>query len=99
MDTIGTNYRASGCRCAVFEMNDYGTISPILQRVNAFVEMCTFGGNALNKLVEKMRAMHALLARGVELSMDELALMLSFALDKEFQSQSDVSEPCRKIGD
>lgn len=84
VDTIGTNYCVSGCRCTIFEMNDYWTLLPILQPLNAFVEVCTFGGNALHELVEEMRAMHALLARGVELGMDELALMLSFALKKKF---------------
>lgn len=83
MNAIGSNHGVSDSRCAVFEMNDNGTALLVLQRINAFVEVCPLRRNAFDKLVEEVSTMHALLARGIELGVDELALMFAFALKKK----------------
>ena len=96
MNTIGTNHGVSGSRCAVFEMNKDGTALLILQIINPFVKMCTLRRNDFYKLVEKMRAMHALLASGIDLSVNELAFMFAFALSTKLVSQSDMSHLARR---
>ncbi len=84
MNPIGTNHGVSGSRCIVFEMNDNGTALLILQIINPFVEVCTLRRNDFHELVEEVRAMHALLASGIDLSVNELAFMFAFALYKKF---------------
>lgn len=55
MNTVGTNDRVRDSRCTIFEMNDNGSASLILQKINAFVEVCTLRRNGLDKLVEEVR--------------------------------------------
>ncbi len=70
MNPIGTNHGVSGSRCVVFEMNEDRTALLIVQISNPFVEVCTLRRNEFYKLVEEVRAMHALLASGIDLSVN-----------------------------
>ena len=80
MNTIGSNECVRFSRSAVFEMNVHGTILLILYRINALVEVCAFRRNDFDKFIEKVRSMHALLACGIDLSVNKLALVLTFTL-------------------
>ena len=64
-------------------MDHHRTILLIVYEINTFVEVCTLGRDAFDKLVEKMRSMHALLAGDIGLSVNELALMFAFALEEK----------------
>ena len=82
MDTVCANDDVRGCRGAIFEMDLYGTVLFVLDFIDAFVEVGAVRGDAFDELVEEVGSMHALLACGVFLGVNELAFVFTFALLK-----------------
>ena len=80
VDTICANDDVRGCRGPIFEMYVYGTVFLVHDLIDAFVEVGAFRGDAFDELVEEVGAMHALLACGVFLGVNELAFVFTFAL-------------------
>ena len=80
MDAICANDGVRGCRRAVFEMDVYRTALFIFEDVDAFVEVRAVRGDKLDELVEEVGPVHARLAGGAKLLVDELAFVFAFAL-------------------
>lgn len=80
VDAVCANDRVGGSRRAVFEMDVYGTVLLVFELVDTLVEVGPVRWNALDELVEEVGPVHAPLARGVHLGVDELAFVFAFAL-------------------
>ena len=80
VDAVCANDDVRGCRGAIFEMYLYGTVLLVLDFIDAFVEVGAFRGDAFDELVEEVGSMHALLARGIFLGVNELAFVFAFTL-------------------
>ena len=80
VDAICANDCVRGCRRAVFEMNVYRTVLFVFEDVDAFIEVRAVRGDKFDELIEEVGPVHACLAGGAELSVDELAFAFAFAL-------------------
>lgn len=80
VDAVCADDRVSGSRRAVFEMDVYGTVLLVFEFVDALVEVGAVRWDAFDELVEEVGPVHASLARGVHLGVDELAFVFAFAL-------------------
>ena len=80
MDAIGANDCVRDSCTAVFEKDDDGTAITVVDILNSPIEMCTFCGDILDEFLEKMCPMYALMTGGIDLTVDQFALVLAFAL-------------------
>lgn len=82
VDTVCADDGVGGGRGAVFEMDVDGTVLFVVELVDALVEVGALRRDEFDELVEEVGPVHALLARGVCLGVDELAFVFAFALEE-----------------
>ena len=80
VDAIGADDGVRGDRSAVFEVDDDGAVWCVFERIDPFVEVRALRRNDFDQLVEEVGAMDALLAGGIQLSVNELAFVLALTL-------------------
>ncbi len=80
MDAIGADDGVRGDRGAIFEVDNDWAVWCLFERIDPFVEVSALRRNDFDQLVEEVGPMDALLAGGIELSVNELAFVVALAL-------------------
>lgn len=91
VNAVGADDGICGGCGTVFEVDSNWTVVLFFKKGNSFIEVCSLARYDFDELVQEVSPMNALLASGIDLLVDYLALLLAFTLENNPESVNSPS--------